>query len=113
MSPFACRTCGSAPCTNPGFCRLCREADQKHKPEAAQLPANWHRMSLGGLWHALNDPKRHGTPEVIVDAIVRAVRARGADALKEPATIDRLSTCDEAAKALINARLSKLGVQHG
>jgi hypothetical protein len=77
------------------------------------LPANWHRMSLGGLWHALNDPKRHGTPEVIVDAIVRAVRARGADALKEPATIDRLSTCDEAAKALINARLSKLGVQHG
>jgi hypothetical protein len=78
-----------------------------------RLPWNWHRMSLGGLWHALNDPKRRGKPEVIVDAIVHAVRARGADALKEPAILARLGECDEAAKAQINARLSKLGVRHG
>jgi hypothetical protein len=77
------------------------------------LPANWRGMSGDALWNALNHPSRYGTPEVIIEAIVHSVRARGADALKEPATIDRLSTCDEAAKAQINARLSKLGVRHG
>jgi hypothetical protein len=70
-------------------------------------------MSVGGLWHPLNDPKRHGTPEVVVEAIAHLVRARGANALTEPATLARLSQCDDAAKAKVNARLAKLGVHHG
>jgi len=65
-------------------------------------------MSVGGLWHALNDPKRHGTPEVVVDAIVPSVKLRGRAALKEPANIDRLSLCDAAAQAEIERRILKL-----
>jgi hypothetical protein len=36
------------------------------------------------------------------------VRQRGPAALKEPANIERLSRCDAAALAQINARMAKL-----
>jgi hypothetical protein len=48
------------------------------------------------------------TPNVIVDAIMHAVRERGLAALKEAANLERLSRCDEAAKAEINRRIGRL-----
>ena len=38
---------------------------------------------------------------------MHAVRARGLKALKEPADVERLSRCDDAALAEIDARLKK------
>jgi hypothetical protein len=37
-----------------------------------------------------------------------AVRARGVEALKRPANIERLLHCDAAAKTEINARIARL-----
>jgi hypothetical protein len=48
------------------------------------------------------------TPNVIVEAIIHAVRERGLAALNEPANLERLSRCDEAAKAEINRRIGRL-----
>jgi hypothetical protein len=116
MTPFTCRICGCTPCASRGFCRQCREADRKHKHDGAAdhgLPPKWEEMSVGALWGTLNDPKRHRTPDVTIEAIIHGVKARGIAALKEPNNLDRLSQCDEAAKAQINKRLTKMGVSHG
>jgi hypothetical protein len=48
------------------------------------------------------------TPQATIDAIMWCVRERGVPTLKEPANIDRLSRCDDAAKAQINARIKKM-----
>jgi hypothetical protein len=48
------------------------------------------------------------TPQVTVEAVVLSVRERGIGALKEPANTERLSRCDEAAKAEIEQRIAKL-----
>jgi hypothetical protein len=65
-------------------------------------------MSVGALRDQLNNPVRFSTPQTTIDAIVHAVRERGAAALKEPATKARLRCCDEAALTQINVRLTKL-----
>jgi hypothetical protein len=86
-----CATCGSDPCVNPGFCKACRSADRqargKLRPRAeARLP----------------------TPQVTIEAVMYAVRSRGLAALKEPATVERLSRCDVAAMAEIERRIANL-----
>jgi hypothetical protein len=87
-----CEICGCTPCCSRTFCKTCREADRK---AAAQ------RQSV-------RDEKRP-TPEVVVEAIMVAVRARGIGALKEPANLDRLRRkCDARARAQINERIEKL-----
>lgn len=48
------------------------------------------------------------TPQTVVEAILYCVRARGVAALKEPANIERLSRCDEAATKEINERIAKM-----
>jgi hypothetical protein len=48
------------------------------------------------------------TPQVVVEAILLCVRERGLGALEEPANIERLHRCDEAALTLINQRIAKL-----
>jgi hypothetical protein len=48
------------------------------------------------------------TPKVTVEAVILTVRERGLAALKEPANIERLSRCDDAAKAEIERRIAKL-----
>lgn len=50
------------------------------------------------------------TPQVTIEAIMYSVRARGVEALKEPATVERLERCDEAAKQQINQRIAVLKV---
>jgi hypothetical protein len=57
------------PLTGGSFWKKCAEADRRaarRKPQH-DLPANWEPMSVGALWHALNDPRRHPIPKSIVD----------------------------------------------
>jgi hypothetical protein len=106
-----CPTCGCTSCANPGFCALCREADRKRAAQPKHdsgLPTNWDQMSVGALWDWLNDPHRWQTPQSTIEAVMVAVRARGIAALKEPATIERLMRCDDAARAEINRRIAAL-----
>jgi hypothetical protein len=49
------------------------------------------------------------TPQATIEAILHGVRQRGVAALKEPASIERLSRCDASARAQIDQRISKLG----
>jgi hypothetical protein len=65
-------------------------------------------MSLPALWEALNHPRRRPTPQSTIDAVCHAVKARGLDALQEPANIERLMRCDQAARQQINKRIHAL-----
>jgi hypothetical protein len=51
------------------------------------------------------------TPDATVDAIMYCIRERGMAALKEPANVERLSRCDDEARATIKKRIAKLKVQ--
>jgi hypothetical protein len=69
------------------------------------LPKNWHGMSYVALYEEfLRD---RPTPNVVLEAIMWCVRERGLEALDEPANIERLSRCDEAARAEIERRCAK------
>jgi hypothetical protein len=110
MNAPVCVTCGDSPCTNRTFCYVARKADRRaaqHRPEY-NLPVHWDTMSVGALWEALNDPRRWPTPQSTIEAVMHAVRARGVDALQEPATLERLLQCDGTAKAEINRRIAAL-----
>jgi hypothetical protein len=48
------------------------------------------------------------TPQVAIEAIMYAVRERGLGALSESANIERLTRCDDAARAQINERIARL-----
>jgi hypothetical protein len=53
------------------------------------------------------------TPRTTLEAIMWCVRERGPQALHEPANIERLSRCDSAAIAEIDALIPKLrGSRH-
>jgi hypothetical protein len=71
-----------------------------------RLAANW--QSLGAIWDRLNDPSRYPTPQVTVEAVMHAIRARGLAALKEVATKERLARCDRAARDEINRRIGAM-----
>jgi hypothetical protein len=47
-------------------------------------------------------------PQVSVEAVLHAVRARGRAALQEPAIKTRTSRCDDAAKTQLRERIRKL-----
>jgi hypothetical protein len=68
-------------------------------------------ISLERAWYELNDPRNRPTPQTVVEAILHCVRERGIAALKEPANLERLSRCDEAARVQINQRIGKLGIR--
>jgi hypothetical protein len=48
------------------------------------------------------------TPQSTIEAILYAVKSRGVDALEESANVERLSRCDEAARAEIRRRLGNM-----
>jgi hypothetical protein len=50
--------------------------------------------------------KARPTPNATIEAIKQAVRDRGVPALKEPAARERLSRCDDAARAEIDRWLA-------
>jgi hypothetical protein len=51
---------------------------------------------------------QYRTPQVTIEAIMICVRERGLAALQEPANRERLSRCDEAARAEIERRIKKI-----
>jgi hypothetical protein len=75
------------------------------------MSKSFDSVSLDALWNALNDPKRHPTPKAVIDAIMHCVRTRDVAALKEPANVERLSRCDDAAHAEIKRQITALRVQ--
>lgn len=87
----SCSICGGAPCTTPGFCRMCREADRK-AAERRREPVN----------------NRRPTPQTVIEAVMYCVRARGLGALKEPDNLNRLRQCDARAQTEIDRRIDKL-----
>jgi hypothetical protein len=85
-----CNICGGTPCASWTFCKTCRAVDRKAPAQRQSTRAE------------------RPTPEVVIEAVMVAVRARGIGALKEPANLDRLRRCDAKAKAEINERIDKL-----
>jgi hypothetical protein len=85
-----CEICGCTPCASWPFCKTCRAVDRKAPAQRQSTRAD------------------RPTPEVVIDAVMVAVRARGIGALKEPANLDRIRRCDAKAKAEINGRIDKL-----
>ena len=53
-------------------------------------------------------PSPRPTPQTTVEAIMWCVRERGIAALEDSKNQQRLSECDEAARAEINERVAKL-----
>jgi hypothetical protein len=107
-----CDVCEHQPCATPAFCQQCREADAR---AAASRRDDPHLKRLRRLMddeisleraHA-EMMKARPTPNATVEAIKQAVRERGVAALKEPATRERLSRCDDAAHAEIDSWLAK------
>jgi hypothetical protein len=94
--PGVCDICGAAACVNPSFCALSRKADVRLRAQKRNRP----------------DRKRP-TPQTTIEAIMVCVRGRGIGALEEPANLERLSRCDEAARAQINHRIARLIEQKG
>jgi hypothetical protein len=72
------------------------------------LPKNWHTMPVDRLWDALNGPKRFSTPQSAIDALMFCIKERGTAALEEPDNVERLSRCDQAARAQVDKRIDAL-----
>jgi hypothetical protein len=67
-------------------------------------------VSLEGAWAEINSNR--STAEASVEAVKQAVRDRGMEALKEPATRNQLQQCDEAAHAAIDKWLTDYRGKH-
>jgi hypothetical protein len=111
-----CPTSGCEPCPLPSFCQSCREADAK----AAKHHDDPHLKRLRRLMDddigleraSVEVMKGRPTPNATIEAIKQSVRDRGVTALKEAANRERLSQCDNAARAEIDrwvARLERAG----
>lgn len=89
--PFECDICGRAPCTNPGFCSLCRQANVKtrSKPSSSRIEAPKAAVST-------------------VDALMFSLRSRGTAALTEPDTQRRLTDLSDDQLIEVGSRLQKL-----
>jgi hypothetical protein len=109
---------GAARCVNPSFCSTCREADRRRdrgerprytgaqRNPPAHIPHDWEDMTLDELGELFN--RQHPTPQATIEAMMQSVRERGLGALKEPANIERLVRCGQAAKEQIDRRIAKL-----
>jgi hypothetical protein len=86
-----CDVCECEPCPTPSFCHFAREADAKRARERPQV----------------RKPQPRPTPQSTIEAIKQSVRDRGIAVLKESATRDRLSQCDQAARAEIDGWLTR------
>jgi hypothetical protein len=84
-----CDTCGARSCVNPSFCAACRVADEGRRQPTSSKPRR--------------------TPETTIEAIKQAVLGRGVAALDEPATEQRLRTCDAASLAELDLWLAQKG----
>jgi hypothetical protein len=67
---------------------------------------------MNRLYAELN-ARRRPTPKVTIDGIMYSVRERGLAALHEADVVERLSRCDEKARAQINERIARLFPEAG
>jgi hypothetical protein len=118
----ACPTCGCTPCANPGFCRLCADADaRKARGESPRyleasrwrtpetIPENWNEMSIEALIaHFDRARRRDGAPPTTVEALMLKLRERGVKALTESAVKRRLNELSEQQLHEICGRLQAL-----
>src|SRR5262249_37364058 len=81
-----------------------KKTDEQRRLERLTDPAR----TFESVWNEINDPRNYPTPQSVIEAVLHCVRERGVAALNEPANVERLSRCDEAARAEINHRLAKL-----
>ena len=115
-----CRTCGTDPCINSTFCANCRKADARRAAErrsgrfrvSAEL-IRAHRLLADDVtferaYVEINDPHSRPTPQTTIEAVLYAVRRRSVPALKEANVLGLLKQCDPAARAQIDARITKL-----
>ena len=65
-------------------------------------------LDLRATAGVLGSEERRPTPQATIEAIMFRVRECGISALKEPATIVRLRTCDGPARTQINHRIARL-----
>jgi hypothetical protein len=110
---YTCRMCGQNPCLNPRFCAACDRVERQHPRRETARTQQVRRLladdvSLDRAYRELSDPRSRPTPEVTIEAILHCVRERGLQALKEPANVERLARCDDAAMAQINKRIERL-----
>jgi hypothetical protein len=119
----ACPTCGSTPCTNLGFCRLCVEADARkaqglssryidparwQKPPDS-IPDDWNEMSVEALMaHFIRARRRDGAAVSTVETLMLGLRERGTKALTEPPVQRRLSDLSEQHLHEVCGRLQRL-----
>jgi len=103
-----CPNCGQSPCVNPSFCALSAGAGAPDERTRLHRELLDEKVSLEAAYRRLNDPARFPTPRTMIEAILYCVRERGIAALDESKNQQRLSECDEAAKAEINRRIAKL-----
>jgi hypothetical protein len=117
MAPIApCDVCEHQPCATSSFCQQCREddiraaasrRDDAHLKRLRRLMAD--EISLERAYTEMM--KARPTPKATVEAIKQSVRERGVAALKEPATRERLSRCDDAAHAEIDKWLANFKIK--
>jgi hypothetical protein len=86
--------------------KVCATGRASQSPGPASSFGDWNTMPIDALYRALNN--FHATPQTIVEAIMLAVRERGLAALEEPANLERLVRCDQAARQQINERITRL-----
>ena len=89
--------------------KVCATVRASQSPGPAFSFDDWNTMSLDALYRALNNFR--ATPQATVEAIMVAVHERGLAALKDPANVERLARCDQAARAQINRRIARL-IEH-
>jgi hypothetical protein len=74
--------------------RILHDVDQEEQPSPCLTCGADHLLCIN--------------PNSTIEAIMCTVRARGVSALKEPANIERLSSCGAAARKEINRRIESL-----
>jgi hypothetical protein len=121
-----CPTCGSAPCINPPFCKLCRDADRrKARSESPRyidpslwrgpsnhIPDNWQEMSIEALIAHFDRARlRNGAPKATIESLMYSLRSRGVEALNETDTKRRLSELSDQQVIEVGNRLQKLKLE--
>ena len=69
-------------------------------------------MSIAAIDTAPSANGSRSTPRSTIEAIIWTVRVRGPRALHEPANVERLRRCDDAAIAELDVRIKKLEGKH-
>src|SRR5262249_3893659 len=86
------------------------ELNQKEIKRLRRLLSN--NISVDAAWRELDAAENRATPQVTIEAIMVCVRERGLKALEKSENIERLSRCDNSARAQINSRIARITEQN-